>query len=794
MRWQRQLAAIALWLRRAGHLGIRGRLFAAFGTVAGLTVLASATAFISYSHLGATVTSINTEVLPAIDASLRIAKTSAEIAATAPTLLLAPNKVETGPTLTALTLKQQELERAVAQLAAMPGQDGAERLGQYAEAMRKQVARIAEAIDRRLTAAESRRNAVTAVAAAHQALIAAIMPMIERESRPPQSGASHDRNASTPPFLQTAAHLEALRAEGNLLFGLLTAAASVPRKELLAPIRDSMDRAEVRIAASLDALGRRPEMAEIVARFAALAALGKGDDSVFSLAARELDAAAEAQRLLIDNRSLAARFGFMVQNLVARAEESARTEQVASQQEITSGKEILVGIAAAGLIAAAAAAWIVATGVIRRLAGLRAGMLAVARGSFDAPIPETGHDEITEMSTALKTMCEALERAYGRLTATNAGLGRDLFRLAQAIDSAGQAIALYDAESRLVACNRRFHDLHVTDNSPAGALIGATVRETAELRLKKGLYVIPADDRAGFLGDCMANYRTERLHRGFELADGRWMQVDIRGLEDGSAVHVWTDITSLKTAEAQQRDLESQLRHTQRLEALGTLAGGVAHELNNTLQPILAFSKIALNKLPPDGVERRRMELIYNASIRGRDLVSKILAFSRKEKAPSGSVLFSPATPVREALAMLRSGVPTSIALIDEIEDVPPILGDPSQLHQVVVNLVTNASHAIGAKPGAIRIALTAGRGGADGPRSVHLNVSDNGCGMDAATRERIFEPFFTTKPVGTGTGLGLSVVHGIVEAHGGTISVASEPGKGTEIEVSLPVAKAVAA
>jgi signal transduction histidine kinase/HAMP domain-containing protein len=778
-------------MRRAGQVGIRGRLFAAFGTIAALTVLASATGFISYSHLGTTVTSINTEVLPAIDASLRIAKTSAEIAATAPTLLIAPNKVETGPALTALTLKQQELERAVAQLAAIPGQEGDDRLGQYADAMRKQVAKIANAIDRRLTAAEARRNAVGAVAAAHLALIAAIAPVIERQSQALQGAGARPSDAA----LETAAHLQALRAEGNLLFGLLTAAATVPRKEQLAPIHDGMEAAESRIATALDALGRKPEMAEIVARFAALAALGEGDDSVFSLSARELDAAAEAQRLLIDNRSLAARFGFMVQNLVARAEESARAEQIASQQEITAGKEILVGIAVAGLIVATTAAWIVARGVIRRVTALRASMLAVARGSFDVSIPETGHDEITEMSTALKSMCEALERVYGRLTETNAGLGRDLFRLAQAIDSAGQAIALYDAEGRLVACNRRFNDLHVTDECPAGALIGMTVRATAERRLKKGLYVIPTEGRDNFIADCMANHRTDRLNRGFELSDGRWMQVDIRGLQDGSAVHVWSDITSLKMAELQQRELESQLRHTQRLEALGTLAGGVAHELNNTLQPILAFSKIALTKLPAESIERKRMELIHNASVRGRDLVSKILAFSRKEKTTAGAVLFAPATPIREALGMLRSGIPNSITMVDTIEDVPQMLGDPTQIHQVLVNLVTNAAHAIGAAFGTIRIGLSVSRGAAfDGAPCIRLSVADNGCGMDAATKERIFEPFFTTKPAGTGTGLGLSVVHGIVQAHGGVIAVTSESGKGTQIDISLPIAKAEAA
>jgi len=144
-------------------------------------------------------------------------------------------------------------------------------------------------------------------------------------------------------------------------------------------------------------------------------------------------------------------------------------------------------------------------------------------------------------------------------------------------------------------------------------------------------------------------------------------------------------------------------------------------------------------------------------------------------------------------LGMLRASLPATIEIIEQVTQVPPLFGDPTQLHQVVVNLVTNAAQAIGDKAGQIRISVrspieqTASPQTPGGERLIYMSIADSGCGMDAGTIDRIFEPFFTTREVGEGTGLGLSVVHGIVAGHGGTIIVHSQPGEGTEITLSLP-------
>jgi signal transduction histidine kinase len=247
-------------------------------------------------------------------------------------------------------------------------------------------------------------------------------------------------------------------------------------------------------------------------------------------------------------------------------------------------------------------------------------------------------------------------------------------------------------------------------------------------------------------------------------------------------------------AEERQRELERQLLHSQKLDALGTLAGGIAHDLNNTLMPILALSQLLMQQMPEGTDEREDLKTVVQASRHGRDLVQRILAFSRHQEVVKSEVNLAATT--RQALQMLRPTVPATILISEEIEEVPFIFADASQLQQVVVNLITNAQQAIGDDLGTITIGVSPASRRShrlSGGDFVRLRVADTGCGMDAETKDRVFEPFFTTKEVGEGTGLGLSVVHGIIADHGGQIEVSSGVGKGTEFIIFLPVAEAAA-
>jgi two-component system cell cycle sensor histidine kinase/response regulator CckA len=250
----------------------------------------------------------------------------------------------------------------------------------------------------------------------------------------------------------------------------------------------------------------------------------------------------------------------------------------------------------------------------------------------------------------------------------------------------------------------------------------------------------------------------------------------------------------------EQRRQEEQRWRSQNLEALGTLAGGIAHDLNNTLVPVLSLTKLTLRRLPEGSRERQNLLTVVEASERARDLVRWIVAFSRQEEHKEKTVL-DLAAMLEKAIETLRASLPATISIEPRIEPVPLLLGDAGQLHQVIVNLAANAAQAIGSDVGTITIGLSMalhGPGGvtADGAGSrdwVCLSVSDNGCGMDEATQRRIFEPFFTTKGVGLGTGLGLSVVHGIVAAHGGHIEVTSATGQGSKFTIYFPTLRAVA-
>jgi len=270
------------------------------------------------------------------------------------------------------------------------------------------------------------------------------------------------------------------------------------------------------------------------------------------------------------------------------------------------------------------------------------------------------------------------------------------------------------------------------------------------------------------------------------------------------AVGTTQDITERKQAEIERAALEAQLRESQKMEALGTLAGGIAHDFNNAIAVIAGNVALARQDVGSGHPAERSLEEIAKASDRAKALVQQILAFGRRQMMERKRIALAPV--LNESMRLLRATQPPGVILnLECAPDVPPVMADAAQIQQIIINLCTNAWHATegSARPGVIQVRLYAYRH-ADGAVNdvatyrlgdqqpglyACLSVRDNGTGMDEATQRRIFEPFFTTKPVGKGTGLGLPVVHGIVEGHGACIQIISERGVGTEIRICFPAA-----
>jgi PAS domain S-box-containing protein len=254
------------------------------------------------------------------------------------------------------------------------------------------------------------------------------------------------------------------------------------------------------------------------------------------------------------------------------------------------------------------------------------------------------------------------------------------------------------------------------------------------------------------------------------------------------------DITRRKEAENAKSKLEAQLRQSQKMEAIGTLAGGVAHDFNNILTAILGFTELALDHVPPGHDAHPYLEQVMTGGQRARELVKQMLAFGRHSNAEWTAVRLS--LVVKEALKLINAGFPKDIRCIKSFHTERDwVMADPNQLHQIIVNLCVNAQHAMRANGGELRISIDLVRNAAEDAISpglkagnyIHMSVNDTGHGMSQDVMDRIFEPFFTTKPQGEGTGLGLSVVHGIVASHGGAITVESVVGIGTTFHVYLP-------
>jgi PAS domain S-box-containing protein len=391
------------------------------------------------------------------------------------------------------------------------------------------------------------------------------------------------------------------------------------------------------------------------------------------------------------------------------------------------------------------------------------------------------------------------------LSHANQSIGEIKDRLSAVIDASMDAIISVDEDERIVVFSAAAEKLFQLSATEA---LGQTIDRFIPARFRDGHHNrMRQFMQAGATVRMMGQFARLSAMR----ADGTEFPIEasISRVATGGK-HLFTvtmrDITEREQAEATRALLEAQLRESQKMEAIGTLAGGIAHDFNNALATILGNVELARQDVSTNPLALESLEEIRKAGSRVRDLVQQILAFSRRQ--PTERKVTTLAPIVEESVRLLRATLPARLTLeVHWDADVPAVLADDSQIEQLLINLVTNAMQAMRGERGRIVIRLDAHcvddalytgherrfrrvrvflRPG----RYARLTVRDNGPGMDEATRSRIFEPFFTTKPVGEGTGLGLSVVHGIVQAHEGTIVVDSQPGKGTIFTLYLPAAE----
>jgi len=359
----------------------------------------------------------------------------------------------------------------------------------------------------------------------------------------------------------------------------------------------------------------------------------------------------------------------------------------------------------------------------------------------------------------------------------------ELLRLATAVEHAAEGILITEKDGTIRYVNPAFEritgyqkeeingqNFHILDNTERPPIFYENIRNII------------------FSGKVWAGHIINKNKKGktFEL------EVTISPIKDKpdqiiSFVAVSRDVTH-------EVRMEKQLRQAQKMEAIGTLAGGIAHDFNNILSGIMGYAELAFYGIPEGSKARSQIEKALTACRRAADLVRQILAFSRQTEHEMKPVYM--VALVKEALKLLRASLPATIEIRQNIATRSGmIMADPTQIHQVIMNLCTNAAHAMSEKGGILEVSLTDVKITDLSPAYKDLkpglyliiSVKDTGTGMDISVKERIFEPFFTTKEPGKGTGMGLAMTHRIVENHGGAIVFYSEPGQGTVFQVFFP-------
>lgn len=458
--------------------------------------------------------------------------------------------------------------------------------------------------------------------------------------------------------------------------------------------------------------------------------------------------------------------------------------EILQQRTLEIIKAVLVLIIVC-LVAGGIAILFVARSITRPLRQLEAGARAIGKGNLGMRIDSTAEDEIGSLARSFNDMADQLQQQM--LRRQNAE--DEMRRLISAVEQAAEMIIVMDCSGTIKYVN-----------PAAERITGFQVKEILgknPFSMRHGIY--DTDFSKDISGKVMAGETWAGLVSEIRK-DGSLCKIEqtITPVRDNSGkivsfVSIGRDITN-------EQFMEEQLRQSQKLKAIGTLAGGIAHDFNNILGAIIGYTELSLDAGNLEQRIRHNLEQILKSSLRAANLVKQILAFSRKsiyEQQPVQLNLI-----IQEAFNLLRPSIPRTVAIRQHLpDDEIMIVADPTQILQVLMNLCTNAAQAMSGLSGAIDISLSSrelhGQELKRYPelqkgRYAQLTVHDTGPGIAPDILEHIFEPFFTTKEVGKGTGMGLSVVDGIVRSHGGAIKVYSEPARGATFEVLFPQLEAV--
>lgn len=430
-------------------------------------------------------------------------------------------------------------------------------------------------------------------------------------------------------------------------------------------------------------------------------------------------------------------------------------------------------------------AWRMGYRLTRRLYTIQEAIALIRQGDRTARCPEIGTDEAAQLAQEFNVMLNSLEQSDAALNASEKHL-RELFE-----------------ESPIGLVLRRMNGSLISANPAFLRIIGYPLDEALKLSVQNLTPQKYMDEEQRQIDRLKTTGRYGPYEKDYIHKSGHLVPVRLNGMvvvRDGEEL-IWSsveDITALKEAEMQKNELEEHLRQSQKMEAIGTLAGGIAHDFNNLLAAIQGYTELTLRTGTCDEKTEKNLEHVLTAAERAKELVKKILTFSRKEKRRREPLDIH--TVVEEALTFLIETIPSTVHIQADLDPATGLVwGDATEINQVVINLCTNAYHALPAEGGRIDVTLKPVSIDARGASKVshlhsgqyaQLTVADNGTGMPPEIMARIFEPFYTTKKPGQGTGMGLAVIHGIVQSHDGAIDVASEDGKGSIFTIIFPLSR----